>query len=350
MSLSRILSSALVVAAVAPARAADEVPFTRRLLDRSAELLEEASAARIPPRRPPVPVTVKWKARKLNSVPLGAPLLAMTAGDLDGDGRAEVLAVTEEAVVVLAARKRKIVEVARAALPGELPSIEPRTAVATAVVAPSARGVELRVRSSTRDRGARFGFAGGKLTELGALTGYPLCADRDGELAVGRAYFERTSADGLPADWAARYWAAACRADLVDPDGRALRIDAVLGAGGALAATVTVRCDPGEDRCTAERDLALSKIGVAFALADVDRDGTPEVIASAASPPGDADTVRVYSLPASGTRIGKPIFEREFVGGVAGLAAADLDGDGDTEVIAAVRLAGTKKADLWLLD
>jgi hypothetical protein len=350
-SLSALV--AVLVGALTPAAAGSDEPavpsFARRLLDRTAELLAAASAARVPPRKPPKPIAVKWKARKLNTLPLGAPLLTMTAGDLDGDGRAELVAVTEEAIVLLAPRKREIVEVTRAALPGDLPPIEPRTAVATAVVVPTGTGVELWVRASTRDRGARFGYARGSLTELGSMAGYPLCSDREGVLADGRAFFERPAGDALPADWPGRYWAARCRADLVDREGRPLRIDAVLGSGGALSATVTVRCDSDEE-CTPERRFSLSKVGVAFALADVDRDGNPEVITSAANPPGDADTVRVFSLPTSGAKVGKPVFERDFSGGVAGLAAADLDGDGDTEVIAGVRLAGTRKADLWLLD
>jgi hypothetical protein len=356
-SRSRRAAAVLAAAALAasPAAAGDggDPSVARRLIERAAELLEEASAARIPPRRPPTPIAVTWKARRLGPVDLGAPLVALASGDLDGDGRAELIAVTEREVVVLAPQgTRALTPVARLALPDDASSSAPRTPVATAVVVPGARGAELRVRSSTRGRGARYRYADGKLRELGALEAYPLCADRDGRLARGRAYFERSGGrDGLPEAWPARYWAAACRTGLVDRDGRALKVDAVLAARGALAVTVTVRCDPGEDGCVAERQLAVSGVGVAVAIADVDRDGRPEVITSAASAPDDPDAVTVYTLPATGTKLGKPVFKKKFSGGVVGVAADDLDGDGDIEVIAAVRLAGArKKVDLWLLD
>jgi hypothetical protein len=43
------------------------------------------------------------------------------------------------------------------------------------------------------------------------------------------------------------------------------------------------------------------------------------------------------------------MFRRKFTGGVAAIAAADLDGDGDLEVVAAVRLVGAARIDLWFL-
>jgi len=345
----------VIVAAIAPARGGEverrDPTFGRILLERAAALLEEASAARIPPRRPPTPIPVRWKARRLGAVDLGAPLVTLASGDLDRDGRAELVAVTEREVVVLAPRgKRAIVVVARAALPEPAAEARPRATIASAVVVEAAAGTELWVRASSGAQGGRYVLAQGKLRRTGDLAGYPLCADRIGELARGRNYFERAAGDGLPADWASRYWAALCRGGLVDREGRALRVDAVLGARGALSATVRVRCAPSEAGCVPERTAAIGGVGVAMAIADVDRDGRPEVITSAATAPGDADGVAVHSLPPGGGKIGKPVFKRAFSGGVGGLAADDLDGDGDVEVIAAVRLAGAERVDLWLLD
>lgn len=333
--------AAPVSAGEAPVAAPDG--FGARIAARAAALLEEASAARVPPRRPPTPVPVKWKAKKLGAVDLGAPLVAMTSGDLDGDGRAEVVAVTEREVVVLAPQgRRALAAVARIALPDEAPAIAPRQPVAAAVVVPGSRGAELRVRASTAARGARYLFDGERLRESGKQAGYPLCADRDAELARGKNYFE---------DGAERIWAAGCGRGLVDKEGRALRADAVLGAGGALAVTVAARCAPDETDCPADRTITIDKVGVAFVIADVDRDGRPEVITSAASAPGDEDRVTVRTLPAAGGKLGKPLFTtKKFSGGVGGIIADDVDGDGDIEVIAAVRLPGAERVDLWLLD
>jgi hypothetical protein len=355
-SRSRIRSAALValMAFAGAAHASDEpreTSFGRILIERANALLAEASAARIPPRRPPTPVPVRWKAKRLGAVDLGAPLVALAAGDLDRDGRAELAAVTEREVLVLAPRgKRALAVVARASLPEEPPEAEPRLTVATAVVVDAAAGAELWVRASNGARGARYTYARGKLKRGADLDRYPLCEDRSGELARGRDYFERTAGDALPITWPSRYWAAACKSGLVDREGRALRVDAVLGARGVLGVTVRVKCDDGEGACTPERVAQIGGVGVAFAIADVDRDGKPEVITSAASAPGDADAVTVHSLPQSGGKVGKPVFSKTFSGGVGGIAADDLDGDGDVEVIAAVRLAGAKRVDLWLLD
>lgn len=349
----------LAPAAAAAGAAAGEparVASPRDLLDRAGALLAEASAAREPPRRPPTPIAVKWKARRVDSYDLGAPLLALTSGDLDGDGRAELIAVTERAVVVLApAGRRAIAETARRALPAEAADVEPRDAVATAVVARTGRGAEVWARASTAARGVRLVLVDGALRDAAggadAAEGsdaYWLCADRAAALVPGRNHFAR--GDGVPAAWPARLWAARCAPDLVDPEGRAMRVDAVLGDGGALTVTISTRCAAGEAACIAERAVALPGVGTAFAVADVDRDGRAEVITAAASAPGDPDTVTVHALPAAGGEPGKPVFTRGFTGGVGGIAADDVDGDGDVEVFAAVRLAGSSRVDLWLLD
>ncbi len=138
-SRSLILSTALVAALVSSAHA-DE--FARKVIARAAELLEQAALERNPPRVPPTPRKVKWKAKKLGSVDLRA-ILAMTAGDLDGDGRAEIVAVTETEVAILApAGKRALAVVARIALPDDATSIAPREPLAAATVV----GGELHVQ------------------------------------------------------------------------------------------------------------------------------------------------------------------------------------------------------------
>jgi hypothetical protein len=73
------------------------------------------------------------------------------------------------------------------------------------------------------------------------------------------------------------------------------------------------------------------------------------VITSAAGPPGDADAVVVRRIGPAGV-VAKPVFRRGFSGGIAAIGSGDVDGDGDRDVFAAVRLAGARKVDLWLLD
>jgi hypothetical protein len=330
-------------ALVAPAAHAGEVRppdgFVERLRLRVRTALERAATERGAV-RPPVPVPVIWKPRRLVSLDLGAPLLAMTAGDLDGDGRAEVAAVTERDVVVLAARDRRaLAEIARAPLPAEPPSLRPRDAVGAAVItpAPGGRG-ELLVRASTSARGARYALDGGALRELGPVAGFPLCAGRALELVPGRNTF--AGGGELPP----ALLGLACNDDLVDGSGRRLRVLAALDTGGGLAVTTTA---------ARTQRFTLTGVGTAFAIADIDRDGQPEVVHAGAGAPGDADAVAVHTLPRVGTDgplTGKPVYRRGFSGGVAAIVAADVDGDGDLEVMAAVRLAGAQRVDLWLLN
>jgi FG-GAP-like repeat len=338
----------LAVLVLAAGRAAASAPpargFLGEVLAEAATRLDRAAAERPPVLRPPTPIKVRWRARRLTSIDLGAPLIDLAAGDLDGDGRAELVALTTRDVVVLGVRgRRDLAEIARAPLPAELPPVQPRDPVgAVEIVRPPGGVVEIRARASTAGRGARYALVGGELREVGAIAGFPACGDRTADLVPGRDYFG--------GDGPARVYAVRCRDRLVDAIGRPLTAEGTLGPGGALDLRVAVRCPPGDAACPAERHLAVPGVGIAFAIADVDRDGRPEVIASGDGAPGDRDQVAVYELPAAGAAVGKPVYQRHFTGGVTGLIAADLDGDGDLEVVAAVRLSGAARVDLWLLD
>src|SRR5437870_2229656 len=97
------LTLILIVLAIGGLAAAEAEPG--RLVDwihRVDAALGEASRARVPPPVPPVPVKVAWKARRRASLELGAPVATMVAGDVDGDGHAEVYLVTEASIIALA--------------------------------------------------------------------------------------------------------------------------------------------------------------------------------------------------------------------------------------------------------
>ncbi|MBA2540054.1 MAG: hypothetical protein H0V17_10505, partial [Deltaproteobacteria bacterium] len=69
---------------------------------------------------------------------------------------------------------------------------------------------------------------------------------------------------------------------------------------------------------------------------------------SEASAPGATDSAKVHTL---GGDDKKPVFRRIFNGGVAGLVVADGDDADDIpEVLAAVRLPGSTRLDIWRLD
>lgn len=300
-----------------------------------------ADAAATAPSPPPVAVPVTWKARRVASFDFGAAVLAAAAGDLDGDGRAELVVLTERAVVVLGPGGRGLVERTRLAVPAEPASQRPRDPVGALAIARGERGPELWARSSSAGRGARYRLVDGALREVAPVAGFPFCADREDALVPGRNFVD----DGAHPP----FWTRRCRDDVVDGDGRRLAAEVTVAIDGSLTALVTTRCPDGGAPCPAARTVGLDGAGVAVEVDDVDRDGRLELITSAAGPPGDADAVVVRRLGPTGLA-GKPVWRRAFSGGIAALASGDVDGDGDRDVFAAVRLAGARKVDLWLLD
>lgn len=283
--------------------------------------LDQAALAHAPALVPPVPIKVTWKAVRLGSVDLGAPLVALAAADLDGDHKGELYAVTPREVIAIGIDHR-VRELGRVPFAGEPAMPVPRDVVGTAVV----DGAEVVAAVSAWARELRIGWRGKTLIATPGAPGFLVCPGERASLAPGRNYF---------GDAAAPIYGVRCRTDLVDPQGHPLAIRATL-TGTRLQITV----EPG---ATTE----LADDGVAFAVADVDRDGKPEVIVSGAGAPGDPDAIKVITL---GGDEKKGLFRRQFTGGVAGISVIDGDGDGIPEVIAAVRLAGATRVDLWRLD
>jgi hypothetical protein len=324
------------VGAVRSGRADNKV--VRAWLDRARADLAAAVAEMVPPPVPPVPVKVTWRPKRIASINLGTPLLALVGGDLDGDKRAELYAITERDVVVFDVGK-KVTERARAALPGDIPAIRPRDQVATAYIE---RGAvpELRVMTSSRGHGARYALEGKTLRELGQLDQFPACPGRTLALVQGRNHFGTQEAP---------VYGLRCRDDLVDRAGTLLSVTAELGAGGALSVTITPRLAEGATSIYGGAPVEVPAVGYAYEVADVDRDGIVELIAAGAGAPGDRDVIKVISIEGAAVAK-KPKHRKAFTGGVVAIAVADVDADGADEVIGAVRLPGSTKVDLWKLN
>jgi hypothetical protein len=342
------LVAAVACGAVVPAHA-DDRPDDRRgergaitgddVLARLASAvrarLDAAAAVHVVKRVAPVPVAIKWRPQKLGSVDLGAPIVALAAADLDGDGKAELYAVTSREVIALGIAG-KLRELGRVAFTGEPAVPASRDVVGTAVV----EGAAVIAGVSAWAKDLRVEWRGKTLSARHGAGGFRLCGDR-ATLATGRNHFR----DGKDAVYGAR-----CRDDLVDATGAPLHVRAELAITGALELAVARCPEPaagGAEACQPATTYQVRDAGVAFEIADVDRDGTPDVVVASACAPGDADAVRVIALGAPG---GKPSYKKTFNGGVAGIAVADGDGDGVAEVIAVVRLAGATRVDVWRLD
>lgn len=294
----------------------------------------EAAAIANAVKVPPVPIKVTWKPKRLAAIDVGAPVLTMVAGDLDGDRKAELYAVTETEVVAFDVGAKTVTERARAPLPADPPARRPRDPVATALIV-AGTPPELDVMASTRALGARYVLSGKALHQVGTLDAFPGCPGRSLALVPGRNHFGTRDAP---------IYAVRCRDDLVDATGGRLSVVAELGAGGALAITVT----PMQGGATPAASIEVPDIGYAFDVADLDHDGAVELIASGGGAAGDDDVIKVLGITGTAwTR--RPKQRKGYHGGVVAIAAADVDGDGADEVIGAVRFKNTDKVELWRL-
>ena len=347
-----VLLALLMTASPAVAATAEGVGFLRQAWLEVEASLARAVAELEPALVPPVAVKVNWRAQRVASLDLKAPLLAMTAADVDGDGRAEIVALTTGEVTVIRRKgKRALVVLGRAPLPAVAARLRPRHPVGAIVTARSPGGdLEIIARTSEQAEGAVYRWQEGGLVEVGRAPGYPLGGGVRSELEAGKNYF-LASQTLLPAGVdseliPAQFFVGLQRRDLVDPLGRPLRVQAFLATDGELRVRIDKTCRSGDDGCGAPTLSLLTHAGVAVAVADVDNDGFPEVVMSADRAPGDPDRVSVVSTRGTPGRL----FTREFNGGVAGVAVADFDGDGDGDVVAAVRLLGSTRFDLWSLS
>jgi hypothetical protein len=318
----------VVLLLAAPARADSRSDYFSRLAAAVRSGLDEAVAARAPKLVPPIPIKVAWKAVRIGSLDLGAPLVAMTAGDLDGDGKGELYAVTSREVIAMGLDQRRIKELGRVPFSGERAALSPREVVGTAVV----DGAVLVAGVSSWARELRVDWQGKTLTAQPGAAGFLVCPGERAALSPGRNHF---------GDPVTPVHGVRCRADMVDAEGHPLRVRATLG-GTRLAITVA-RCTA-TGACEPAGTHEYKDYGVAFELADLDRNGTPELIVSGAGAPGDPDAIKVIAL---GSEDKKGLFRHRFNGGVAGLAVIDSDGDGAMELVAAVRLVGATRVDLW---
>ncbi|MDB4953183.1 MAG: repeat protein [Myxococcales bacterium] len=332
--MKRFAAAIALVAIGAPARAEDaaESPkgddgLLHQLASDVRAQLDAAGRAHAP--KPPVPIAVKWKPLRIDTLDLGAPVAALVAGDLDHDGKSELYAVTAREVIALVLAGGRAKELGRVTFDGEPAVPASRDLVGAAVI----DGDAVLASVSTYAHGTRASWQGKTLVGARGEAGFALCAGEHEALAAGRNYF---------GDAKTGFYGVRCRRDLIDPAGRPLHVRAVLELTGKLDVAV--------ESCAAEpcvtSHFEYPNVGFAFEIADVDHDGKPELIYSAANAPGDTDVVKVVTIGGDEKR---PLFKRKFDGeGIAGIAVIAVDGG--EEILVVSRQFGSSRLNLWRLD
>ena len=342
--MKRLVTAALTLGIVAPAVANDSgAPppppgpdaWLHDLVRDARAKIDAAIVARPPTLKPPKAVAVHWKLAKLGSLDLGSPLVTLAGADLDGDGKGELYAVTARDVIAIALRGKKLEELGRVPFVGDAAVPMPRDVVGTATV----DGGALVASVSTFARSLRVAWKGKALVATVAEPGFLLCPGELAQLATGRNYF---------GDATTGHYGARCRSGLVEPDGHAIRVRAQLTLGNHVEIGIE-RCVAQNLGCQPAGKHDYPAAGIAFDVADIDRDGRPELIYTGSGAPGDPDLLKVVTLGDDEKKHAK--LRRSFTaGGVAGIAVSDLAGNGVDEVIAAVRIIGATRVDLWRIE
>ena len=297
---------------------------------------------------PPVARKLRWRPSRIWSGELPGELVDMSAGDLDGDGKSKIYALTTENIVVFS-RSRGLFDVrAVHALPAAPARIRSRDPVGSIAIGESEGALTLRARTSEQERGGTYHFVDNTLSLVSEFIGYPLCRNSSIEAATGRNFFL-----GSTAQWHAGRDArfgdvllggaialARCSRDAVDPTGHALDIVSEVSVTGSLR----LQCVGDEQHCQLQ-NREYPDVGYAHLIADIDNDGVPELVTTSASLPGERDHILVRSPDTQGDRV---LFERGFDGGIVAIAAGDFEGDDSLGVIIAVRKQ--ERVSLWLLN
>lgn len=313
-----------------PASSLPSTPFARAwaALQHRIEVEQQRRA------RVPVPVGFHFKPKKIGSLDLRPELAGVAVADLDHDGRMEAFVATEHAVAVLDfSRGPRVVATVR------LPDVAQRRS-RQLVGSVYADGAEIRAQVSAHPSVLAVVWNGSAYTGAvrvapavpGGAAGFEFCKDQTWPLHPGRNWFD-TGVVGQGV------YTLVCRDDLADAQGNLWSLRASVSEHDVLHVDARPHCD---GNCGATQPTEIVGAGYALAVDDLDQNGVPEVLSSAALANADIVTITELSTPP------RVVLRRRFTAGVVALLTGDFDGDGKRDALALVR-AG-KRVDVWRLQ
>jgi len=275
----------------------------------------------LPSITPPTPAAPKLGVVPIARIP--ARVVALALVDADGDGRPELAALTPTELLVLRADGEVLARRDLSALPE---SSHPVREPCGGLVSPDGdKGHRLLYASANQARGEALFVDKAGLHPVGLLDATPLASGPSGLVTAVHAAGTNLFGPELKLGTVAH---------ALDHPVVTVTANPRAGTPAFLAIFAEGQVQPlGPDFAPAG---APTPAGIA-ALADLDGNGTPELVLSGPQPLSTTDTVRV--LEPGGAA---PILQADVQGAIVAATAGDLDGDGkDEALLAALQPDGT---------